>query len=311
MTFERRLDIFTHNWPVPLRMLVVSTKAFLFHHGTIRAAAMTYTSFLAVIPFFILLTAISLSLGLGSFFNTYLPVLDQFFSLGLPLDDIMPLLENTEHIHLRTLGVVGSVSLFITYIFAIGNLEANMNVVWENQMSRPFVKQFAAYTPLLLIAALGFAFFAMFVNHLKSGLLHIASNTELLTTETIPQIMTTFWTITINVVFIALIFFTIFLLPYRKHHHSYKKLFWPSLLISLAIWVCTCGYLIILIILQKSLVTRMSLFYGSLAFIPLVLLFAFGFWAIMLYGNCLVWTIYSWPKSGIKKWKWVQPEGYL
>ncbi len=311
MTFEKRLDILTHNWPVPLRMLIVSTKAFLFHHGTIRAAAMTYTSFLAVIPFFILLTAISLSLGLGSFFNTYLPVLDQFFALGLPLDDIMPLLENTEHIHLRTLGVVGSVSLFITYLFAIGNLETNMNVVWENQMSRPFVKQFAAYTPLLLLAALGFAFFAMFVNHLKSGLLHIASNTELLTAETVPQVMTTFWTITVNVVFIALIFFTIFLLPYRKHHQSYRKLFWPSLLVSVAIWVCTCGYLFILIVLQKSLVTRMSLFYGSLAFIPLVLLFAFGFWAIMLYGNCLVWTISSWPKSGIKKWNWVQPEGYM
>ena len=121
MTLEQNIDRITHKWPIPLRVMIVSTKAFLFNHGTIRAAAMTYTSFLAVIPFLILLTAISLSLGLGSFFNTYLPVLDQFFSLGLPLDDIMPLLENTEHIHLRTLGVIGSVSLFITYIFAIGN----------------------------------------------------------------------------------------------------------------------------------------------------------------------------------------------
>lgn len=311
MTFEERLDIFTHRWPVPFRILIVSTKAFLFHHGTIRAAAMTYTSFLAVIPFLILLTTISLSLGLGSFFNTYLPVLDQFFSLGLPLDDIMPLLENTEHIHLRTLGVIGSVSLFITYIFAIGNLESNMNVVWENQTSRPFIKQFVAYTPLLLICALAFAFFAMFVNHLKSGLLDIAHNTQILTAETVPQIMTTFWTITINVVFVALIFFAIFLLPYRKGHYSYRRLFWPSLLVSIAIWLCTCGYLIILVMLQKSLVTRMSLFYGSLAFIPLVLLFAFGFWAIVLFGNCLVWTIYSWPRSGVKKWKWVLPEGYL
>ena len=260
MSFEQRIDILTHNWPVPLRMLIVSTKAFLFYHGTIRAAAMTYTSFLAVIPFLILLTAISLSLGLGSFFNMYLPVLDQFFSLGLPLDDIMPLLENTEHIHLRTLGVIGSVSLFVTYLFAIGNLESNMNVVWENQTSRPFVKQFAAYTPLLLLAAIGFAVFAMFVNHVKSGLFFIASNTELLTAETVPQVMSTFWTFSINFVFIALIFFTLFLLPCRKHQYSYKKLFWPVLLVSVAIWVCTCGYLVILVILQKSLVTRMSLF---------------------------------------------------
>ncbi len=311
MNLEQRIDILTHRWPVPLRMLIVSTKAFLFNHGTIRAAAMTYTSFLAVIPFFILLTAISLSLGLGSFLNTYLPVLDGFFSLGLPLDDIMPLLENTEHIHLKTLGVIGSVTLFITYIFAIGNLESNMNVVWENQTSRPFAKQFVAYTPLLLFAALGFAFFAAFVNHLKMGLLDIANNSDILTVETVPRIMTTFWILAVNVGFVALIFLIMFLLPYRKRDVSYRRLFWPSLLVSVAIWVCTCGYVMILLFLQTSLVSRMSLFYGSLAFIPLVLLFAFGFWAIMLYGNCLVWTIYSWPKSGVKKWKWVQPEGYL
>lgn len=311
MPLEQKIDRITHKWPIPLRVIIVSTKAFLFHHGTIRAAAMTYTSFLAVIPFLILLTAISLSLGLGSFFNTYLPVLDQFFSLGLPLDDIMPLLENTEHIHLQTLGAIGSISLFITYIFAIGNLEVNMNVVWENQTSRPFFKQFVAYTPLLLIAALGFAFFAMFVNHLKIGLLDIAHNGKFLTAETVPQIMSTFWTFTMNVIFVALIFFALYLLPYRKGHYSYKKLFWPSLVVSLGIWVCTCGYLIILIMLQKNLVSRMSLFYGSLAFIPLVLLFAFGFWAIMLYGNCLVWTIYSWPRSGTKKWNWVKTEGDL
>ncbi len=311
MDFEQFIDRLTRNWPIPLRVLIISTKAFLFHHGTIRAAAMTYTSFLAVIPFFILLTAISLSLGLGSFFNTSLPILDQFFSLGLPLDDIMPLLENTEHIHLRTLGLVGSISLFITYIFAIGNLEINMNVVWENQTSRPFLKQFVAYTPLLLLAALGLAFFAMFVNHIKGGLFEIASNVSFLTIETVPQIMSAFWIVAIDVIFIALIFFAIFLLPYRKGHYSYKKLFLPSLLVSIGIWVCTCIYLIILIMLQQGIVGRMSLFYGSLAFIPLVLLFAFGFWAIMLYGNCIVWTIYGWPKSGAKKWNWVRQEGKL
>ena len=311
MTLEQRIDLLTHNWPIPLRVLIISTKAFLFHHGTIRAAAMTYTSFLAVIPFLILLTAISLSLGLGSFFNAYLPILDQFFSLGLPLEDIMPLLENTEHIHLRTLGLIGSISLFITYIFAIGNLEINMNVVWENQTSRSFLKQFVAYTPLLLLAALGLAFFAMFVNHVKLGLMDIAQNVTFFTTETVPQIMSAFWVVMVDVIFIALIFFAIFLLPYRKGHYSYKKLFWPSLLVSIGIWVCTCIYLTILIMLQQSIVGRMSLFYGSLAFIPLVLLFAFGFWAIMLYGNCVVWTIYSWPRSGVKKWNWVQPEGYL
>lgn len=311
-SFENRIDIIAHHCPRPIRVIVISTKAFLFYHGTIRAAAMTYTSFLAVVPLLILLTAISLSLGLGSFFNTYLPILDKLFSLGLPLDNIMPILQNTEKIHLKTLGFIGSISLFITFIFAIGNLEMNMNVVWENQTSRSIPKQLLAYTPLLLLGAGFLAFFAAFITHLKKGLFEIANNTIFLEVSYVHTILTAFWIISLNLSIILLIFATIYLLPYRKGNFSYKKLFLPSLGASIAVWGATGIYLMILVFLQKSLFTRMSLFYGSLAFIPLVLLFAFGFWAIVLYGNCLVWTIYSWPRSALKKWDWIQlPEGHL
>ena len=57
--------------------------------------------------------------------------------------------------------------------------------------------------------------------------------------------------------------------------------------------------------------TQYSFWFAVAVVLMLVLLFAFGFWAIMLYGNCLVWTIYSWPKSGSKKWNWVKTEGNL
>ena len=83
LSIEERIDILTHRWPRFFRWFVIATKAFLFHHGTIRAAALTYTSFLAVVPLLILLTTITLAMGMGSFFSDYLPILDHLLSLTL------------------------------------------------------------------------------------------------------------------------------------------------------------------------------------------------------------------------------------
>ena len=311
-TFEERVDIITHHWPSPLRVVLIATKSFLYYHGTIRAAAMTYTSFLAVIPLLILLTAITLALGLGTFFSDYLPVLNGLFSLNLPLDRIMPLLQNAETISLSNLGLIGSISVFVTFILAIGNLETNMNVVWENKVSRSIPKQLIAYTPLLLLGAGGIGLFAKFVSQFKETLLQIAIGGHGLPVNYVGTVIEAFWVIALNVVIIPLLFAAIYLLPFRRVDDiSYKKLFLPSIGVSIAVWAANYTYLLILVKLQTNLFTRMSLFYGSLAFIPLVLLFVFGFWAIVLYGNCLVWTIYNWPNVAKKHWNWVGTKGNL
>lgn len=311
ISIEERIDILTHHWPRFFRWFVIATKAFLFHHGTIRAAALTYTSFLAVVPLLILLTTITLAMGMGSFFSDYLPILDHLLSLNLPLDSIMPLLQNAEHISLQSLGLIGSLGLFITFILAIGSLEINMNVVWENQISRPVLKQIFAYIPLLLILAGSFGAFAAVIGHTKTILLQIAIDNSFISVHSVGAMIKIFWIIDFNIVVLLLIFFAMYLLPFRKGQVSYKRLLLPSLGASVAVWAATYIYLIALIILQTNLITRMSLFYGSLAFIPLVLLFAFGFWAIMLYGNCLVWTIYDWPHSAQKEWNWIGTKGGL
>ncbi len=310
-SFEERVDILTHHWPTSLRMVIIATKSFLYYHGTIRAAAMTYTSFLAIIPLLILLTAITLALGLGTFLSDYLPILNTLFSLRLPLDNIMPILENAETISLSKLGIIGSISLFVTFILAIGNLETNLNVVWENKTSRSVAKQLIAYTPLLMLGAIGIGLFAQFIKQFKKALLEIALGGVGLPVSYIGTFLEAFWGIILNIVIILLIFAAIYLLPFRKGLISYKKLFMPSLGVSVGIWAANYGYLMILVSLQTRLFTRMSLFYGSLAFIPLVLLFVFGFWAIILYGNSLVWTIYNWPDSRKKRWNWIGTQGNL
>jgi membrane protein len=63
-------------------------------------------------------------------------------------------------------------------------------------------------------------------------------------------------------------------------------------------------YVKILMLIQTTMVTRMSIFYGSLAFLPLMLFLIFGVWSIILCGNSLVWTICHWPEAAQKTWNW-------
>ena len=76
------------------------------------------------------------------------------------------------------------------------------------------------------------------------------------------------------------------------------------MLSTLISWLAINIYVKILMLIQTAMVTRMSIFYGSLAFIPLILFLLFGVWSIILCGNSLVWTIYHWPAVSTKNWRW-------
>ena len=43
----------------PVKVAVIAGKSFLYFHGLTRAAALTYTTFLAVVPLLILLTSMA------------------------------------------------------------------------------------------------------------------------------------------------------------------------------------------------------------------------------------------------------------
>lgn len=77
-----------------------------------------------------------------------------------------------------------------------------------------------------------------------------------------------------------------------------------SICSTIAAWAAINIYVKILMLIQTAMVTRMSIFYGSLAFIPLVLFLVFGIWSIILCANSLVWTICHWPEAGNKVWNW-------
>lgn len=306
-TWEGFFDNIAAKSPTFIKIAVVAGKSFLYYHSLTRAAALTYTTMLAVIPLLILLTSITLAVGFGNFISDYLPHLLDMFSLDWPTEPIVALIENAEHVPIGKLGFIGAAGLFITFIFAFGSLESNFNVVWENKISRTMWKQTAIYTPFLLMLAGFIGLFAGFVNHVQEVLSIIIIDGFHFSPSFLNLLINAFWYVSFHSILLLFIFLMLFALPSRPDKKGYtrRKLFWSSFLVTFLAWISIFIYVKILMLIQSTMVTRMSIFYGSLAFIPLVLFLLFGIWVIILCGNSLVWTICHWPEAGEKKWNWL------
>ena len=305
-SWEWLFDSIAERSPSFVKVIVVTGKSFLYYHGMTRAASLTYTTLVAVVPLLILLTSITLAVGFGGFMSDYLPIIIDGLNLDWPTEQIIDIVQNAEHIPIGKLGFIGALGLFVTFILAFGSLESNFNVVWENKVSRPLHKQIRIYTPLLLIFAGIIGLYAGFVNHMQNALSIIVVDGLHFDQSVLKRLINAFWYLTFHGAFLLIIFLTLYALPARPDPKNYtkKKLLVSSIGITILAWICIIIYVKILMLIQTTMVTRMSIFYGSLAFIPLFLFLLFGVWSIILCGNSLVWTICHWPAVSAKNWRW-------
>lgn len=306
-SWEWLFDNLAARSPTFVKVMVVTGKSFLYYHGMTRAASLTYTTLVAVVPLLILLTSITLAVGFANFMSDYLPFLLEMLNLDWPTEPIIAIVQNAEHIPIGKLGFIGALGLFATFILAFGSLESNFNVVWENKISRTLIRQIEVYTPFLVIMAGFIGMFAGFVNHVQEVLSVIIVDGFHFSPQLLKILITAFWYAAFHGAGLLLIFLMLYALPARpKGHRPYTrgKLLAVSLFSTVLSWVAINIYVKILMLIQSAMVTRMSIFYGSLAFIPLMLFLVFGIWSIILCGNSLVWTICHWPEAGNKTWNW-------
>jgi len=318
-----KLDIWMSKYPSPVRIIYDSLRIFLLEHCTIRATALAYTSLLAAIPLFILLTSISLSLGVGDLFINHLPSLlpellekitphiDNVLHLILPesnieintltviiLDSIMPFLVKAQGIKLGSLGIIGGFGLLVTFILAIDTIETNMNIVWGVNEARGYGQKAAIFIPFLLLFAGGIGIFGLFLHYMRDTLedilvqkLPFGKFGEFLADLSIPAAL------------LVLLLFALWLLychmPYVPDNYGFwrasiektKKRWFPALISAIFTFVAVFVFSAVMIFLQAGMFAKWSLFYGSLAIFPMVMFLLFGFWCIVLFGNSLCWRI--------------------
>lgn len=128
----------------PLHIL----RSFLDKHGLLLAAALSYTTVLSIVPF--LAVAFSVAKGLGFYHTPQVRDLLLRLTAGRMevADQILHYIQNT---NVKTLGAMGTVLLLVTAVSLVSTIEGAINAAWDIRIRRGLVTRFTIYLLLIII----------------------------------------------------------------------------------------------------------------------------------------------------------------
>ena len=140
-----------------MQLSVIIGEGFVRDQLLLRANALTYLSLLALVPLIAIAVSISSALGISPE-NMARLILEQI-AAGSPeaVDRILPLIEN---LNFAALGASGAAVFFFTTVLAIGNAEQAFNQVWGVKQQRSWERRIPDYLAVLIVSPilLGAAF---------------------------------------------------------------------------------------------------------------------------------------------------------
>ena len=142
-----------------LQTLFLVVRNFQADQCMIRASALAYTTILSLVPFFALTFAILKGFGVQ---NMVEPLILDAVAAGSQeiVDNIVTYINNT---NMTSLGAIGLLTLIATVITLLGNIEEAFNIIWGVRETRPLNRKFSDYlsvvvsAPLLMLAAISLA----------------------------------------------------------------------------------------------------------------------------------------------------------
>lgn len=157
-----------------LQVAVIVWQGVARNQTLLRASALTYFTMLSLIP--LLALAIGLVEAFGAGDSLVRLVAGQIAAVSPEVGD--RIVELVRRVDFRSLGAVGGATLFLTTVLALSNVEKALNYIWGVARQRPLARRFPDYlavlviAPLLLTTALSLATSLRsdaFVDHLLAG----------------------------------------------------------------------------------------------------------------------------------------------
>ena len=250
-----------------------------------RAAALTYTTLLATVPFLIVLSSIAAQLGYLPLLSDVLPELREDFGVRVPLDGLEKVVEQAQAVPMGRLGILGGVSFFITFLLAVSNLEQAVNRIWKIERGRNWLVKLRDFVPFLLFLVLFALLIAWILVELRSYLNLIAvssSGHEIDGKFPLRAIVGS--AVGLGWLGIGVLYWLIPHSRVRVRHAAIGATFSTILLF---------GFFYLMLHVQSMLFSRYSLLYGSLAGFPLVMLVVYIGWTIILMGAVLTHRYHS------------------
>lgn len=253
-----------------VKVLIITVKTFSQQKVAPRAIALSYLSMMAVVPFLALVFGITGGFGLSE-------TLKEFMAANITssesVDAVMQFAQNI--VKTAESGWIGffSALLFVWIIFRLMiNIESAFNVVWKVDEKRNFMRRFAFYVAILLIAP--FIVFVMFAGGFvySSALDYMGLNLE----EFSFIKKTISWALFVIIAAFTFSAMYKFIPNYQvKYSNALRAAFYAAI---------AFGALQFFYLETQLLVSRLNGIYGTFAAVPLFMIWLNLSWNIILIG---------------------------
>ena len=247
---------------------------FSTHQGPLRAAALTYTTVLSLVPF--LAIAFSVLKGLGAQ-NALEPLLQQV--AGDSEETISRLIAYVNNTNMKSMGAIGLVMLIVTVISLMGSIEEAFNAVWGVRETRSLHRRFSDYLSVVIVGPILLLAATSMTSSLQSQwmLQWLIQNTYLG-----DAILLLFRFLPYLSVWIAMVFLYIFIPNTRIRLSSALT---GGVIAGTAWELAQWGYFHF-----QVGVANYNAIYGTLAAVPIFLVWIYTSWIIVLFGLEIVFA---------------------
>jgi len=129
-----------------LRFCYLLKENFTLHQVTLRAAALTYTTTLSLIPFLAIAFAILKGLGVQ---NSLEPLLQEL--AGDSQETITRIIDYVNNTNFKSIGAIGLLALVITAISLLGSIEVAFNTIWGVTETRSLQRRFSDFLSVVVV----------------------------------------------------------------------------------------------------------------------------------------------------------------
>jgi len=247
---------------------------FSVHQGPMRASALTYTTVLSLVPF--LAIAFSVLKGLGAQ-NTLEPLLQQF--AGDSEETISRLVAYVNNTNMKSVGAIGLVMLILTVVSLMGSIEEAFNAVWGVRETRSMQRRFSDYLSVVIVGPVLLIVATSMTSTLQSQWLlqWLIHNTYLG-----DAILLIFRLLPYLSIWIAMVFLYIFIPNTRVRFASAVT---GGVIAGTAWQLAQWGYFYF-----QVGVANYNAIYGTLAALPIFLVWIYTSWLIVLFGLEIVFA---------------------
>jgi membrane protein len=250
-----------------LQFSIMLVEGFVRDRLLLRASALSYFTVISLVPLLAVVVAIANAVGTGS--QSFIDWLVDLIAAGAP-GAAVQIRALVDRVNFTSFGTLGGAVLFATTVLGLGTVEGSLNDIWGVPSGRSFVRRFADYLAVLVVApllgGLALSFGTSFASHWP------ASHLPALPIVSDPAGA---W------------------IPVAMLSVAFTFLYWflPNAGVRVVSAVIGGAFAGIVVTLAQSLYVHFSIgfaradaLFGSFALLPLLFAWIYLFWAIVLLG---------------------------